>query len=60
MQAAIAAANQRDGPRTSGASFEARCRSHLRMTKYVRTISVDISPRLCYGENARSFEGRHR
>ena len=32
MQIAIATANQRDGPCTSAASFEARCRSHLRMT----------------------------
>jgi hypothetical protein len=60
MQIAIAAANQRDGPCTSAASFEARCRLHLRMTVYVRHIFIDVSPRLCYGENARSFEGRHR
>ena len=64
MQIAIATANQRDGPCTSAASFEARCRSHLRMTGVrhgvCRHISVDIRPRLCYGENARSSEGRHR
>lgn len=60
MQIAIAAANQRDGLCASAASFEARCRSHLRMTVDIRHISVDICPRLCYRHNARSFEGRHR
>ena len=44
----------------SAASFEARCRSHLRMTVYVRHIFIDIRPRLCYPNSARSSEGRHR
>jgi hypothetical protein len=60
MQIAIAAANQRDGLCASAASFEARCRSHLRMTVYVSHIFIDTRPRLCYRHNTRSFEGRHR
>jgi hypothetical protein len=60
MQIAIATANQRDGPCTSAASFEARCRSHLRMTVLTCHIFIDVRPRLCYRHNARSFEGRHR
>ena len=44
MQIAIAAANQRDGPCTSAASFEARCRSHLRMTVYVVTFPLTFVP----------------
>jgi hypothetical protein len=49
-----------DGLCASAASFEARCRLHLRMTVYIRHIFIDIRPRLRYRHNARSFEGRHR
>ena len=62
MQIAIATANQRDGPCTSAASFEARfplARTSGRRV-CVRHIFIDSRPRLCYGENARSSEGRHR
>ena len=49
-----------DGLCASAASFEARCRSYLRMTVYIRHIFIDIRPRLRYRHNARSSEGRHR